>query len=155
MPSTQENSPKPTKTAKIKRVQHSTTVRTPAFVTGSTDKNKSSLRKFAVNSGLPALSLLRTELDEYLEILMGREEPPISNGELTMLEYANAVYSRAMEITMLIQRAETDGAVLKGTKYYRFRTGELRTFTELALKCIDLGSRRVTWAKLEYDMAHG
>lgn len=71
------------------------------------------------------------------------------------MEYANAVYSRAMELTMMIQRAETDGQVLKGSKYYKFRTGELRTFTELALRAIDLGSRRVTWAQMEYSMQHG
>lgn len=86
---------------------------------------------------------------------MGRVEPPIDAGEMTMLEYANAVYSRACEITMLIQRAESSGSVLKGSKYYKFRTGELRTFTEMALKAIDLGSRRITVAKMEYDMAHG
>ena len=71
------------------------------------------------------------------------------------MEYANAVYSRAMELTMMIQRAETDGQVLKGSKYYKFRTGELRTFTELALRAIDLGSRRVTWAQMEDSMQHG
>jgi len=71
------------------------------------------------------------------------------------MEYANAVYSRAMELTMMIQRAESDGQVLKGSKYYRLRTGELRTFTELAGKAIDLGSRRVTWAQVDYEMQHG
>lgn len=86
---------------------------------------------------------------------MGRVEPPIDNGELTLMEYSNAVYSRAMELTMMIQRAETDGQVLKGSKYYKFRTGELRTFTEMAAKAIELGSRRVTWAQMEYSMQHG
>jgi hypothetical protein len=98
---------------------------------------------------------MRLELDEYTEVLMGRQEPPIDNGELTLMEYANAVFSRAMELTMMIQRAESDGQVLKGSKFYRFRTGELRTFTELALKAIDLGSRRVTWAQQEYAMQNG
>lgn len=86
---------------------------------------------------------------------MGREVPPINNGEMTLLEYANAVYSRGMELTMLIQRAEASGTVLKGSKYYKFRTGELRSFVELALKAIELGSRRITVAKMEYDMARG
>jgi len=74
---------------------------------------------------------------------------------MALMEYANAVYSRAMELTMLLQRAEADGVVMKGTKTYRFRTGELRTFTEMAAKAIDLGSRRITMAKLEADLAHG
>lgn len=82
-------------------------------------------------------------------------EPPIENGEMTLMEYANAVYSRALELTMMIQRAESDGQVLKGSKYYKLRTGELRTFTELALRAIDLGSRRVTWAQVEYSMQNG
>jgi hypothetical protein len=74
---------------------------------------------------------------------------------MTMMEYANAVYSRAMELTILLQRAEADGVILKNSKYYRLRTGELRSFTELAAKCIELGSRRVTWAQLDYSMQHG
>ena len=86
---------------------------------------------------------------------MGRVSPPIDNGEMTLIEYANAVYSRGMELTMLIQRAESSGTILKGSKYYKFRTGELRTFVELSLKAIDLGSRRITMAKMEYDMTHG
>ena len=98
---------------------------------------------------------MRIELDEYIEVLLGRQTPPIENGELTLMEYSNAVYSRAMELTMMIQRAESDGQVLKGSRYYKFRTGELRTFTELALRAIDLGSRRVTWAQMEYSMQHG
>jgi RNAse (barnase) inhibitor barstar len=113
------------------------------------------LRSFRVNSGLPSLPDLRAELEEYIDVLMGRVQPPIENEEMTLMEYANAVYSRAMEVTMLIQRAESEGTVLKGSKYYRFRTGELRTFTELAARCIELGSRRVTKAQLDYSMVHG
>lgn len=86
---------------------------------------------------------------------MGRVEPPIDNGDMTLMEYANAVYSRAMEITMILQRAESDGQILKGSKHYKFRTGELRTFTEMSLKCIELGSRRVTMARMDYDMNYG
>jgi hypothetical protein len=98
---------------------------------------------------------MRNELDEYTQVLLGRAEPPIDNGEMTLMEYANAVYSRAQEMTMLIQRAEADGHIVKGSKHYKFRTGELRTFTDLALRCIDLGSRRITVARMEYDLAHG
>jgi hypothetical protein len=60
-----------------------------------------------------------------------------------------------MELTMMIQRAESDGQVLKGSKYYKLRTGELRTFVELSSKAIELGSRRVTWAQMEYSMEQG
>ena len=44
---------------------------------------------------------------------MGRVELPIDNGPLSLMEYANAVYSRAVEIT-IFQRAEADGHVTKG-----------------------------------------
>lgn len=98
---------------------------------------------------------MRQEIDEYMAVLLGREAPPIDNGEMTLLEYANAVYSRAMEMTMLLQRAEASGNILKGSRQYKFRTGELRTFTELAAKVIDLGSRRITAAQMEYSMLHG
>jgi len=113
------------------------------------------LRSVHLNSGIPPISDLRKELDGYVEVLMGRVPPPIDNEEMTLMEYANAVYSRAMELTMLLQRAESEGSVLKNSRYYKFRTGELRTFTELALRAIDLGSRRVTWAQLDYSMSHG
>lgn len=86
---------------------------------------------------------------------MGRVEPPIDNGPLSLMEYANAVYRRAVEITILLQRAEADGHVTKGSKLYRFRTGELRNFVELASKAIDLGSRRITVARMNYDEAYG
>lgn len=98
---------------------------------------------------------MRQELSEYSDVLLGRSEPPIDNGDMTLLEYANAVYSRASELTMLLQRAEADGVVVKGSKMYKFRTGELRTFTEMALKAIELGSRRITALQLEYNLAHG
>ena len=141
-------------TVKIKRVQSSITARTQAFAMGSSQPNKS-LRLVKLGHGIPTLSVLRDELLEYTEVLLGRVEPPIDNGEMTMMEYANAVYSRSLEITMMLQRAEADGQVLKGSKHYKFRTGELRTFTEMALKCIELGSRRVTMARMEYDLTHG
>ncbi len=86
---------------------------------------------------------------------MGNEEPPIQNGVMSLLEVANAYLSRALEMTMLIQRAESEGYVTKGSAFYKFRTGELRTFTELASKAAELGSRRVTAAQMEYQMQEG
>ena len=108
-----------------------------------------------MNQGLPSISEMRDEIDEYCSVLMGNQESPTGNGVMSLLEYANAVYSRGMELSILLHRAEADGHVAKGSQYYRFRTGELRAFNELASKAIDLGSRRVTHAKLEYDMERG
>lgn len=139
---------------KIKQVQPITRARLPKSVTGATSR-QTLLRSFRINSGITPLPELRQELDGYTEILMGHEQPPIDNAEMTLMEYSNAVYSRAMEITILLQRAESEGTVLKGSKYYKFRTGELRSFTELALRCVELGSRRVTKAQLDYSMTHG
>ena len=114
-----------------------------------------SVRSFRVNEGIPTVGEMRQEIDEYTEVLLGHGAAPISNGVLTLMEYANAVYSRAMELTMHLQRAESDGVILKGSKPYRFRTGELRTFCEMAAKAIELGSRRVTVAQLESDLSKG
>jgi hypothetical protein len=105
--------------------------------------------------GIATVDTLRAEIDGYLEVLLGRVEPPISNGPLTLMEYANAVYSRGVEITMLIQRGEAKGHVAKHSDHYKFRTGELRNFVELARGAIDLGSRRLTAAKMSHDLQYG
>ena len=107
------------------------------------------LRKFRLKSGLPTLHECREEIDEYLNVLLGHSDPPIANGVMSLMEVANAYLSRALEITLLIQRAEQDGYVSKNSAFYKFRTGELRTFTELASKSADLGSRRITVAQME------
>ena len=141
-------------TVKIRRERPTTTVPIGKFAGGS-GKQAISIRSFRLGEGLPTVSQMREELDEYTDVLMGRLSPPIENGEMTLLEYANAVYSRAQELTILLQRAESNGTVVKGSKPYKFRTGELRTFVEMANKAIELGSRRVTAAKLEYEMTLG
>jgi hypothetical protein len=114
-----------------------------------------SLRQFKLPVGLAPVDDLRAEIDGYMEVLLGHREPPIDNGVMTLMEYANAAYSRAAEITMLIHRHESDGLTSKGSRMYRFRTGELRAFVELAAKAVDLGSRRVTASKMEYDSEYG
>lgn len=85
------------------------------------------------------------------EVLLGRHAPPIENGVMTMMEVADAYLARAREMEQLLLRWEADGHVLKGSKQYRFRTGELRSFIESARSSVELGSRRVTAAKMEWD----
>ncbi len=140
---------------RIKRV-HSPDAPMPSTVSaqGSTPPPKS-LRQFQMETGLRSVQEMRDEVDGFMDVLMGRESPPIDNGPLALMEFANAAYSRVMEMTMLIQRAESDGLVAKGSKLYRFRTGELRNFLELASKAVDLGSRRVTAARMAYDQEYG
>jgi hypothetical protein len=84
---------------------------------------------------------------------MGREPSPVDNGVLSLMETASAYHARALEMNMMLHRAEANGTVEKGTVYYKFRTGELRDFIELAKGACDLGSRRLTAAQLEFDMA--
>ena len=140
-------------TARIKKVQNTIGASTKMSVSGS--RPQETLRTFKLNQGLLSLETMREELDEYVSVLLGNSESPTGDGEMAMIEYANAVYSRGMELTLMLQRAEAEGIVSKGSKFYKFRTGELRTFTEMASKAIDLGSRRLTYAKMQYDMSRG
>lgn len=89
---------------------------------------------------------MRSELSEYTDILLGRSDPPINKGEATLMEVAEAYHARAREMEMKLLEAETEGYILKDSKAYRFRTGELRAFTELTRKAIDMGNRRITMA---------
>lgn len=95
---------------------------------------------------------MQVEVEEMTAVLLGRHDPPINAGVLTLMEVASAYYARASEMTATIQRGEAEGSVLKGSRPYRFRTGELRTFMEMCKTQIDLGSRRITAARLEFDM---
>ncbi len=97
-----------------------------------------------VGLGLPDIDELRDELISYVDVLLGRVDPPVESPYLDMMEIAAAYYARALEIDMLIHDAELHGEVLKGAPYYRFRTGQLRSFIEMAKKMADLGSRRLT-----------
>ena len=85
------------------------------------------------------------ELQCHVDILLGRVEPPIDAGVMTLMELAEAYHARAKEMEMEIHDAERQGAVTRGSGAYKFRTGKLRSFTELASKTIELGSRRVTY----------
>ena len=129
--------------------------RTVQQVTG-TSAPISGLRHFGVSVGVPDVNTLRIEIDEMMDVLMGREEPPVPPENVgSMLEVANAYYSRGMEISGLIKRMEASGIILKGSEMYKFRTGELRTFCEIAKGAVDLGSRRVTLAQMEADQRYG
>ena len=102
--------------------------------------------------GLPTLDELEEELFGYVDVLLGRQEPPIDNGLMTMMEVSDAYLARAYEIEMMILAAERNKDILRSSPYSKFRTGELRSFIELGRKATDLGSRRLTAARLEHDM---
>ena len=111
--------------------------------------------RFTIDTGLPDIEVLEGELDEYRDILLGRVPPPADNGILTLMEVADALYCRAKEIEALIHRAERNGDILKGSPLYKFRTGELRSFIDMAHSRVELGSRRVTEAKIQHDAMPG
>jgi hypothetical protein len=96
---------------------------------------------------------MQAELADYTDVLLGRQPPPIQAGPMTLMEVASAYHARALEIQMLLQRAEREGRVIRGSAHYKFRTGELRTFVEMAKGAADLGSRRLTAEVLEFDQA--
>jgi len=87
------------------------------------------------------------------DVVMGRVEPPIDKGVMTLMEVADAYFARASEMEQVILRAEADGNVIRGSKTNKFRTGELTSFLRLASHASELGSRRVTYwrAVMEHD----
>jgi hypothetical protein len=91
------------------------------------------------------------ELTDMTDVLMGRVPPPVFHGAMTLFETADAYYARASELTMLIQHGEREGVFSKGSHYYKFRTGELRTFMDMAKRAADLGSRRLTEEQLIFE----
>lgn len=87
---------------------------------------------------------LYDELEEYCDILLGREDSPVNSPYLALAEVATAYYARGLELDMLIHRAEREGSVVRGSELYKFRTGSLRSFIDLAKKVAELGSRRLS-----------
>jgi hypothetical protein len=71
------------------------------------------------------------------------------------MEYSSVVLGRALEIQSLIHKGELDGQITRASTFYKYRTGELRDFIELAKNAFDMGSRRVSVARLEMDQTYG
>jgi len=109
-----------------------------------------------VLEGLPDIEALQDELLGYVNILLGRADPPleIDGFYLDLMECAAAYYARAKEIDMLIHWEEQQRRVVRGSPYYRFRTGQLRSFIEMAKVMADLGSRRLTQERLLYEQRY-
>lgn len=103
-----------------------------------------------VGSGLPPIDQLQEEFLDYANIMLGRADPPteIDGYYLDLMEVAAAYYARAKEVDMLIHFEEQNRRVIRGSPHYRFRTGQLRTFMEMAKVMADLGSRRLSQEKL-------
>lgn len=108
------------------------------------------LTSVEVVEGLLPVEELSDELFGYVDILIGREDAPVSSPYLALMEVATAYYARALELDMLIHEKERIGEVKRGGSYYRFRTGELRSFIDLSKRCCELGSRRLSQEELLY-----
>jgi hypothetical protein len=121
-------------------------------VPGRTDLHPRGIRKVRIRAGLPKLSDLVAEIEEMVDVLLGRTPPPLrGRGLLTLLEVATAYKARALEIQLLLHEAERAGRVARGSQLYRFRTGELRDFLDIATGAQELGSRRITARQVELE----
>ena len=103
------------------------------------------MRAFRLGEGYDLVGM-KSEIEDYKDVLLGRMQPPVDAGVLTLMECAEAFHARAKEMEMELLEMEAEGAVIKGSRPYKFRTGYLRSFIELVAKTIELGSRRVTHA---------
>ena len=84
-----------------------------ATVTRDRQSSTGRLRAVPLGEGLPDLERMRSEIDDMTAVLMGREDPPVEAGIMSLLEVADAYYARAAELTMLLQRAEQEGHILR------------------------------------------
>lgn len=114
-------------------------------------KYKGRVREFTLGSGLPSPEKITRELKEYRDVLAGRADPPIQKGVATMLEVAEAYFSRACDIEQDILIAAREGRITKSSPYHSIRTQEIRSFKEQAKSAAELGSRRITWENLRYQ----
>jgi|DEB0MinimDraft_10_1074344.scaffolds.fasta_scaffold168850_2 hypothetical protein len=113
------------------------------------------IKAIKVGHELRNLDQVRNEIQEYIDVLFGRKPAPLEDGIDTLLELATAYYSRAKEIEAKLHQLESNGVILKGSKHYKYRTGELRSYLELLKAQVDLGSRRITVARLEQEQDEG
>ncbi len=120
---------------------------------GLANRKDTRLRAVRVGEGLPPIPRMMEELQDMTDVLLGRVEPPIQKGTMTLMEVADIYFGRASEMTMLLHALEREGQITRGSAHYKFRTGELRDFMEMAKRAADLGSRRLTEEQLQFEMA--
>lgn len=101
------------------------------------------LRTFKIGEGLPEPEEISEELEQMRDILMGREDSPVT-GVLALMEVADAFFARACELEQMILAAVREGHITKSSAYQQIRTQEIRSFKELSKSAAELGSRRVT-----------
>lgn len=102
----------------------------------------------AVPQGINDIETMRSEIKNYTDTLLGRVPMPIDIGINTLYEVAVAYFSRAKEIEMSIKEMENKGLITRNSPLYKFRTGELSAFIDIAKEQTRLGSRRITVASM-------
>lgn len=110
------------------------------------------LSQVPVHAGLPTADEIKDELLQMMDVILGRQDPPIDVGVMTRHEVALAYFARATEIEMLIHEHERLGNIVRGSDLYRIRTGALRSFLDLIRKVVDAGSRALTHEMFLYKM---
>lgn len=117
-----------------------------------TKASRSKIRHFRLGEGMTSPQDIRDELEDMRDVLLGRTESPIEEGIMTLMEVAEAYFSRACDIEQQILRAQEEGRIInsasKTNPYHQLRTQELRSFKEMAKSATELGSRRITAASL-------
>tara|TARA_B100000287_G_scaffold134433_1_gene126362 strand:- start:2018 stop:2386 length:369 start_codon:yes stop_codon:yes gene_type:complete len=102
-----------------------------------------------IGNSLDSVVKLEREIEEYTDILFGRQPSPMQDGISTLYELAVAYYARAKEIEMYCKKFESGIDVGKTRHpFYKFRVGQLNVFIEMTKEIIKLGSRRITLAQM-------
>ena len=110
------------------------------------------MQKFPLKKGLSDVNELHDEINEYINVLMGHINPPISDGIDTLFEVSSTYLARAKEIEIKLLERERSGNISSGDELKKFRTGELRSFIELCKSAQNQGSRRITMALSELNL---
>lgn len=117
---------------------------------GNVGVGKHHIRTFKLPEGMSNPTVLASEIQDMIDVLMGRVDPPVPASRIdSMAEVAAAYYARAKEIEIKILEGEREGTVLSSSGLSRFRKGELRSFIELVKLTYEMGSRRITLAQME------
>ena len=126
----------------------------PSVVHVSVAQFGQKLTEVKTSEGLPSPAEIQEELLDYCDVLLGRAQPPVQSPYLDLCEIASAYFARASELDILIHWEEQQQRVMRGHPLYKIRTGQLRSFMDMAKKMADLGSRRLTQEQLLYNQRY-
>ena len=76
------------------------------------------MQKFPLKKGLSGADELHEEINEYINVLMGHINPPITDGVDTLFEVSSTYLARAKEIEIKLLERERNGDVPSGCLLY-------------------------------------